>query len=107
MSAASVKTCPYCAEEIKADALKCKHCGSMLSDKPVVIEKTSKRYKQQMLNGIYLSVGSIVVMFLIGVVSQGSDNPIVGIVGALCLLGFVGGIGWVLVARISAWWHHG
>ena len=22
--------CPYCREEIKADAIKCKHCGSML-----------------------------------------------------------------------------
>lgn len=24
------KTCPYCAEAIKAAALKCKHCGSEL-----------------------------------------------------------------------------
>jgi eukaryotic-like serine/threonine-protein kinase len=28
------KLCPYCSEEIKATAIKCKHCGSMLSDAP-------------------------------------------------------------------------
>jgi serine/threonine protein kinase len=28
------KLCPYCSEEIKSTAIKCKHCGSMLSDAP-------------------------------------------------------------------------
>ena len=26
------KLCPFCKEEIKRDAIKCKHCGSMLTD---------------------------------------------------------------------------
>jgi len=29
------KICPYCGEEIKAIAIKCKHCGSMLTDSGV------------------------------------------------------------------------
>lgn len=30
----SVKKCPFCAEDIKIEAIKCKHCGSLLSANP-------------------------------------------------------------------------
>jgi hypothetical protein len=37
------KKCPFCAEEIKIEAKKCKHCGSMLEEEDVKNKAINKK----------------------------------------------------------------
>jgi len=107
--------CPYCAEEIKAAARKCKHCGEWLRSadktrsqarpsrtpsKPVqTIEKTSKKWKEhQLYAGGIMFIGFILLMLA----ATNWSGALAYM--ALTLLG-IGFVYWTVIG-MAIWWHH-
>ncbi len=95
----SLKKCPFCAEEILEEAVKCKHCGEHLnpigrqSAAPTTIEQTGKVWKLLEICGVLL------VLITSGFLLYGY--------GEWGLLFGLPGLGLFFCGRIGGWWHHG
>jgi hypothetical protein len=55
----AMKRCPYCAEEVLAAAVKCKHCGSELSVQPPAAAK-----KQTVIRWPFKIMGALILLLL-------------------------------------------
>ncbi len=65
------KSCPFCAEEINAAALKCKHCGSMLDGAPVAASKKPNGKLRPLLWVCGIGGGLLVL----GALGRHADEP--------------------------------
>lgn len=59
------KRCPYCAEEIKKDAIKCKHCGEILDNEIRTARQQSSQIIVPLQNERKWSPGVAAVLSLV------------------------------------------
>lgn len=102
--------CDECRAKVSNRAATCPHCGNPLADdddQPTVIEKTSKKWKAQIIGSAALMIFGILIILLgFNTVTDDGKTQVATVFGIIGTLVFLGGLGWYGVIRYFIWWHH-
>lgn len=72
---ADKKTCPRCAEVIKAAAQVCKHCGYEFNAQPAPVNPVQPKKKSPLMMGCLVLVGVVIVFAVIGSMGSRKSAP--------------------------------
>jgi len=96
--------CVECGKEISDQAVSCPSCGNPVSSQaktPVLIEKTSKKWKIVKLCAWFLIISGWIVFFS-HYERGGFNNPLVGFGFSVGSLGVIT----LIIGKFGAWWSH-